>query len=120
MTRTLVALAALAFAAAFFAACGEPDPMDDRNCGAWYEQFKCKNAGDACDEVAVQLSADAKTTGGKCKDFNGKLACAPVREAAGACQAVESCTYEPNDPMTCVAKCTFLDGTVGPDKVCAP
>lgn len=119
MSRTLVALAALAFVAALLFGC-EPAPNDDRQCALWYDTYKCKNAGDKCDEVAKQLSADDKTTGGLCKDFGGTLACAPVREATGVCQAVASCTYETNDPLTCVADCTFIPGTVGADKACAP
>ena len=119
MTRTLVALAVLAFAAAVLMGC-EPDPNDTRECALWYDTYKCKNAGDKCDEVAKQMATDGKTLGGLCKDFGGKLACAPVTDAAGACKAVESCTYETNDPLTCVADCTFIGGTVGADKACAP
>ena len=120
MTRALLAVTALGVVIALGAACS-PDNMDDRNCGSWFDQYKCKNAGDSCKEIAMQLAPDSFTADGKCVSSGGALACAPVRSKAGACQAVVSCDYEPygeNRPMSCYAKCTFVNGTAVENGVC--
>ena len=122
MTRALLAVAAFGLVLAMIAGC-EPAPGDDRTCSAWYDQYKCKNAGDKCDEVAVQLSADTNAAGGMCVDYKGKVVCAPVRKVAGPCEAVESCDYQPygeDRPLSCNATCVFIDGTAAnPNEVCA-
>jgi hypothetical protein len=115
MAYKLVSIvAALLLVAAVFSAC-EPGRNESRDCPKWWDDNKCKNIGDACDEVAVQFSTDdgvtAKTTGGRCLEYQGKPVCAPVRNSTGACKAVIDCDYEKTDIFSCSAQCTFINGS---------